>query len=220
MDYAKIYEILCKRGQEERKLDYSETHHIVPKCMGGKDDKNNLTVLSAKEHYIVHALLTKMYPNDSKIQYAYVMMSVVNEHQQRVVSSRHYEKAAAIRSALMIKDNPMKKESVVKKMSNTRKKLFAEGKLINPMHTDSAKKKISEHMKKNNPMTRFPEKNHTVKRTVVHYQDGTIKEFKMKKEFMETLTGLTHMQKRYKIDKNDLKEYGIIKVERFAKGEG
>lgn len=39
----------------------------------------------------------------------------------------------------------------------------------------------------------------------------------MKKQFMDTLHGLTHMQKRYKIDTNNLKEFGIIKVERFGK---
>lgn len=217
MDYRRIYEAICRRGQYERKLDYSEIHHITPRCMGGSDDKSNLTTLTAKEHYIAHALLTKLYPNESKVQYAYVMMSMVNEHQQRKVSSRHYQKSMIIRSKLMTENNPMRKKDVVKKMSDTRKKLFAEGKLVNPMHCESAKKKLSEHMKKNNPMTRFPEKNHSVKRTVVHYDDGTVKEFAMKKDFMATLTGLTHMQKRYKIDKNDLKEFGIIKVERFGK---
>lgn len=217
MNYQKIYDLICIRGKEKRQLDYSETHHIIPKCMGGSDNGDNLTVLTAKEHFIVHLLLTKLYKGNKSIQYAYCMLSVKNKYQHRIVTSKHYEASRLIRSKIMKENNPMKKDEVVRKMSDTRKKLFSEGKLPNPMDFAEARKKVSENMKVNNPMTRFPERNHTVKRTIVYYEDGSILEFQMKKDFMDTLVGLTHMQKRYKIDKNDLKEFGIIKVERIGK---
>ena len=38
---------------------YTEKHHIIPKSCGGSNDKDNLVSLSAKEHFIIHLLLTK-----------------------------------------------------------------------------------------------------------------------------------------------------------------
>ena len=33
---------------------YKERHHIVPRCMGGTNDNDNLIDLYAEEHYIAH----------------------------------------------------------------------------------------------------------------------------------------------------------------------
>lgn len=44
-----------------RNLDcYTERHHIVPKCMGGDNNPENLVKLTAREHFICHRLLIKM----------------------------------------------------------------------------------------------------------------------------------------------------------------
>ena len=51
-------------------LGYFETHHIVPKCMDGDNTKENLVFLSAREHFIVHILLVKIYPHDKSLLYA------------------------------------------------------------------------------------------------------------------------------------------------------
>jgi len=53
---------------------YVETHHVIPKCMGGSNDRSNLVVLSAKEHFICHLLLTKMYSNSDEIMLAFKIM--------------------------------------------------------------------------------------------------------------------------------------------------
>jgi hypothetical protein len=47
-------------------IDYFEMHHIVPKSLGGNDDKSNLVALTAREHFIAHILLTKMLIGPSK----------------------------------------------------------------------------------------------------------------------------------------------------------
>jgi hypothetical protein len=47
---------------------YFEKHHIVPKSLGGDNSSNNIVKLTAKEHYIVHHLLTKMTKGDSKLK--------------------------------------------------------------------------------------------------------------------------------------------------------
>lgn len=58
---------------------YYETHHIVPKCLGGSDEKSNLVLLTPEEHFIAHLLLTKIYPRNHSLVYA-VNMMCVGEH--------------------------------------------------------------------------------------------------------------------------------------------
>ena len=56
--YYKWYKELTSK--QDRSLEcYTEKHHIIPKSMGGLDTKENLVVLTAREHYIAHLLLTK-----------------------------------------------------------------------------------------------------------------------------------------------------------------
>lgn len=55
---------------------YTESHHIIPKCMGGKDDSKNLVSLTPEEHYVAHQLLVKIYPKNRKLIHAAVMMCV------------------------------------------------------------------------------------------------------------------------------------------------
>lgn len=37
-----------------------EVHHVIPRCMGGMNQKENLVKLTPREHYVAHLLLTKM----------------------------------------------------------------------------------------------------------------------------------------------------------------
>jgi hypothetical protein len=95
MDYQKIYNALVDRGKIRILTGYTETHHIIPKCLGGSDDKENLVKLTAREHYIAHKLLVKMFPYEFKLKYAFWMMcSMETTTQLRYkVSSRDYEYA-------------------------------------------------------------------------------------------------------------------------------
>jgi hypothetical protein len=63
MDYQKIYSNLIAKCKARPAFEgYSETHHIVPKSLGGhKTDPSNLVVLTAREHFIAHFLLAKMH---------------------------------------------------------------------------------------------------------------------------------------------------------------
>ena len=75
-----------------------EIHHIVPKCLGGSNDKSNLVLLPVKAHFIVHHLLCKIYPDNRKLKHAFAMMIVNNPNQERIFSARFYEKAKNARS--------------------------------------------------------------------------------------------------------------------------
>jgi len=77
---------------------YFENHHIIPKCMKGSNDKNNLVLLTGREHFICHHLLTKFYPSDKKLQYALWAMCTVNKNNSKSykVTSRIYEKTKSL----------------------------------------------------------------------------------------------------------------------------
>lgn len=63
MNYQKVYDNLISRCKKRSGVDgYSEIHHIIPKSMGGhKTDPENLVQLTAREHFIAHFLLAKIY---------------------------------------------------------------------------------------------------------------------------------------------------------------
>ena len=69
MNYNNIYNNLIftrkSRGLNKKVLDgYYEKHHIIPKCLGGKDILENYVLLTFREHIIAHKLLLKIYPKD------------------------------------------------------------------------------------------------------------------------------------------------------------
>ena len=137
MDYQKHYNLLVEKRKENNVVGYGENHHIIPKCMGGTDDSSNIVRLAAREHFVAHWLLTKIYPNNHKLVYSLWCM-LRDPHGKRVFSSKYYEIAK-------------------KSYSKTRREM---NKTANPMWTEEARKKISESMKgDNNPMRKYPEKN-------------------------------------------------------------
>ena len=60
MNYQKVYDQLVQKNHVFSEGEYFETHHKVPKCMGGSDDASNLVNLTAREHYVAHLLLVKI----------------------------------------------------------------------------------------------------------------------------------------------------------------
>lgn len=91
MDYIKIYNNIVARGLKRGKLaEYSEKHHIMPRCMGGNDDSSNLVWLTAREHFVAHLLLVKVYPANNKLVHAARMMTrCSNKNATR--NNREYE---------------------------------------------------------------------------------------------------------------------------------
>ncbi len=64
MNYKKHYDLLISKGKNRMLEGYVERHHIIPRCMGGTDDVENLVQLTPEEHYVAHQLLVKMYPEN------------------------------------------------------------------------------------------------------------------------------------------------------------
>lgn len=83
MNYAKHYNALVDRAKGRQIEGYSEKHHIIPKCMGGTDDTDNIVVLTAREHYVAHQLLMMMYPDVQGLALATRLMSTSTKFQIR-----------------------------------------------------------------------------------------------------------------------------------------
>ena len=98
MNYRKIYADIIRRAKERPKPKcYTERHHIVPKSLGGLNKKENLAVLTAREHFICHWLLVKMYDKGTeerkKMLSAFFLMRLnPNGTGKRYISARVYEK--------------------------------------------------------------------------------------------------------------------------------
>lgn len=87
MNYKQIYEQLIDKAKNREIIGYTEKHHILPRSMGGTNDKSNLVKLTAKEHYVAHMLLWKIYKNGSMAQ-AVWLISYVDNHK---INSRTFE---------------------------------------------------------------------------------------------------------------------------------
>ena len=83
MNYQKIYNNLINRAARRISEGYVEKHHIVPRCLGGTDAKENIISLYPEEHYLAHQLLVKIHPNNYKLIRAAHMMTVNSKHTRR-----------------------------------------------------------------------------------------------------------------------------------------
>lgn len=102
MNYKKIHDSIIekykllnlKKGQGQ----YLETHHIIPKCLGGLDIKENRVNLPAREHFLIHRLLTRIYPDNRNLKFAFYRCSQINTvDRQFIPSSRDYAEAKELR---------------------------------------------------------------------------------------------------------------------------
>ena len=95
MNYERLYYEIITNRKKDPYDGYTENHHIKPKSLGGADKKDNLVKLSAREHFICHYLLTKMFPKETfewyKMIYAFSMMKMESLNQNRYFNSHLYE---------------------------------------------------------------------------------------------------------------------------------
>ena len=106
MDYKRHYdnlmftrlEMKISRIQEKKQGFYFEGHHIIPKCKGGGGNSNrpknnsNIVLLTAREHFLAHWLLWRIYKDRQMSLAFHKMMSSTNKT-NRIISSRGYEEA-------------------------------------------------------------------------------------------------------------------------------
>ena len=101
MNYQKIYNQIIERAKNRQLEGYKEKHHILPKCLGGSNDKSNLVELTAREHFLCHMLLCEIYPNNNKLKHALFLMNEGITRNDYSPSSKTYHRLKEERSKLI-----------------------------------------------------------------------------------------------------------------------
>jgi hypothetical protein len=95
--YTRWYNSIIENARARTLICYKESHHILPRSLGGTDDKDNLVDLTAREHFICHWLLVKMYTGQAQHKMIYALNGMKrngkdNERYETAITSRVYEK--------------------------------------------------------------------------------------------------------------------------------
>lgn len=92
--YKKWYDNIINNAKNRMLSGYVEVHHVLPRSLGGTDDRENLVQLTAREHFICHVLLTKFTTGQDryKMLHAVVIMKAKSKGQHRYINSRIYER--------------------------------------------------------------------------------------------------------------------------------
>jgi hypothetical protein len=121
MNYTRIYKNIIERAkqqQRDKKQGYFERHHILPKSIGGTNSKENLVLLTAKEHYIAHMLLVEMYEKGSyewqKMIFATSMFLAKSKNHKRINTSARFYQQVKIALSELKKGIPRSEETKAK----------------------------------------------------------------------------------------------------------
>jgi hypothetical protein len=190
MDYEKIYNQLIERARSENRQKgcgiYFERHHAIPKCLGGSNDKINLVLLTAREHFLAHKLLCEIYPNHAKLKYAlWAMINLNNSNQSRLykITSREYQLARTNYIQL------------VKKPKSEEHRLKLKQSWTNERRQQESSRKLGKKIKYKNgvsPLKGTKKPKELILCGELHYNFGKNLSSETKTKIKNTLTGRIH----------------------------
>ena len=92
MNYKRLYDQIIEKatvsGRKRSDGNYYEKHHIIPRSICGNDTVENLVLLTAKEHFVCHHLLTKFTSGSDKMKMCFAFWAMCNQLSGDV--QRHY----------------------------------------------------------------------------------------------------------------------------------
>lgn len=132
-----IQNILNTRGRFNCGDEYHERHHIIPKCMNGNNEEDNLIDLFAREHFIAHKLLAEENPDNNSLVFAWTCMAFPkNNYEERYeVSPEEYEEA---RKAIKVAMSG-------RKLSDATKKKISAARIGKPCSEKAKQRTIETH---------------------------------------------------------------------------
>src|SRR6056300_541256 len=129
----------------------THTHHIIPKHMGGTDDKDNLIELTPKQHALAHKKLYEKYGKwEDKI--AYEMLSDQITRYKAQQEARRLANLGKIHNKQHRLLNSLAKKKFfedVKNRENMKNKMKGNSNHLGKPHTEKVKNRISESLKGN-----------------------------------------------------------------------
>jgi hypothetical protein len=198
MNYERIYNQIIERAKNEaeqriqhkKQGGYYEGHHIIPRCMGGEgraaswcngisDTRHfNIVGLTAREHFLCHWLLVRMYPDNRRISFA--LYSMCNSKQNKrhyhyTVSSRLFQETREHHWSLGLSDSTKEKIRISKtgKMfTDTHKQNLSISARKKPITSVDTRQKISVALKGKKKPDDFGEKISKAKKSKVSPKKG------------------------------------------------
>lgn len=188
--YLKHYNLLIENAKSQQrdkiKGDNHQFHHVVPRSLGGTNDKENIVMLTYKEHKFAHHLLIKITegPNKYKMMLAY----------------KFFDKNFYVPSLGWTKENHLKGVETRK-----RKGSYKRGS-ENVFASEKVKQIVKKRMKEKNPMFRKevkekylknrPHSNHVITPKGYFYslraaaKEYNLSDYEMKKLVLNSTNGL------------------------------
>jgi hypothetical protein len=150
--YSTWYYNIINNSKNRLLTGYKEKHHIIPRCLGGKDTKDNLAILTAREHFIVHMLLCKFTTGQIKMKMAYAFHAMCtfknagryNKVNSRLVDKIRNEFSLMLRGTKFSKETKTKMSEVKKGKPSNRKGKKASYKTIEKLKLINLGRKASE----------------------------------------------------------------------------
>lgn len=146
--YTRWYFSIIDRSRlknRAKKEGYFEEHHIVPRSMGGTNEKRNRVLLTAREHFICHLLLTKMTSGLNKRNMSFALSIMATRNRYFPKSSRLYETVRLLASKARLeywKELRTDETAYAKRCEITRQSQL--GKLLSNEHKEKLRSKSEE----------------------------------------------------------------------------
>lgn len=124
--YTKAYYRIIAFANEKnrsKKDDYFERHHIIPKSIGGSNDVTNLVLLTPREHFICHLLLTKMTEGDDRYKMLWALHRMAFTSTR--LSSHQYALARKQHIKFLFENHPSTRQGWSEKVSSAVKTQWA-----------------------------------------------------------------------------------------------
>jgi hypothetical protein len=127
----------ARQDQRDKKVRYFEAHHVIPRSLGGNNKRENIVLLTAREHFVCHRLLTKMLPYKSQEWFKMTRCMVLFKRTHKdmafvKINSRTFEILKKDISSFMIENYDREKDIVRRtKISKTMKERWAANKYNN-----------------------------------------------------------------------------------------
>lgn len=127
--YTNWYFNIINNAKNRQIIGYVEKHHIIPKSLGGTNDKENLVKLTAREHFICHLLLIRMLEGRNKFKMIAAAIRLANSRQGHIINSRSYEilKIQLGKISSILKTGQKQSIESNRKRSESLKRAYAEG---------------------------------------------------------------------------------------------
>lgn len=149
MNYQLHYNNLINRAKNRILESYSESHHIIPKCIGGSNDKSNLVDLTPEEHYVAHQLLVKIYSEEKSLVYALRMMCMAGNGKTKRTNKEYgwVRKLWRKTSSENQRGRPGKPHTQETKQKISKMQIGRPSGMLGKHHTEERNKNLSEKMK-------------------------------------------------------------------------